>query len=98
MTQPSAARPPTPIATKLGFVLWGITLIWWFAYYAQYMGPFELLDLKIYCINGASSECLFFRERMGATMVPTYYPIFWYAGLIALLVGAHQSWQGRKSG
>jgi hypothetical protein len=34
---------------------------------------------------------------MGPTAIPTYYPIFWYAGLIALAIGAYQSWQARRA-
>ena len=90
------AKQPMPLATKIGFALWGLALLWWFAYYANYGGAFQLLSMKIYCINGASSECLFFRQQIGPAFVPTYYPIFWYAGVIALAVGVYQSLSARR--
>jgi hypothetical protein len=97
MDQTPKPKQPTPTATKVGFVLWGVSLVWWFAYYSNYSGAFGLLDLKLMCITGATDECVFFRERMGRTIVPTYYPIFWYVGLIALAVGAYQSWTARRA-
>jgi len=96
MTIQQATRAPTPLATKIGYGLWAVALLWWFFYYANYLGPFELLGLKFMCINGATSECLFFQERMGRTAIPTYHPILFYAGLLALAVGTYQSWQARK--
>jgi hypothetical protein len=91
------APKPLPIATKVGFWLLAITLLWWFAYYANYEGAFGLMKRKIMCINGATYECLFYQKMMGPTAIPTYYPIFWYAGLIALAIGAYQSWQARRA-
>lgn len=38
MTDLHSAPPPraaTPLATKVGFALWGISLLWWLAYYAN---------------------------------------------------------------
>lgn len=89
-------RPPTPTATKIGFVLMALTFIWWFAYYANWHGPFGLFWLKLACINGATDECVFFQKNI-RTSVPTYYPVLWYAALVALTVGAYQSWQARKA-
>ena len=68
----------------------------WFTIFENYGGAFQLLSIKIYCINGASSECLFFRQQIGPAFVPTYYPIFWYAGVIALVVGVYQSLSARR--
>ena len=67
-----------------------IALAWWFAYYAQYQGPFDLLGVKILCINGATAECERFRAAIGAGSIPTYYPVFWYAGLALGLIGSLQ--------
>ena len=86
------AKQPMPMATKIGFALWGLALLWWFAYYANYGGAFQLLSIKIYCINGASRECLYIGTKVG----PMYYPIFWYAGVIALAVGVYQSLSARR--
>jgi hypothetical protein len=91
-------KPPTPLALKIGYGLWAISLLWWFLYYAQYSGAFDMLDLKLACITGATSECLFFQQQMANTgILPTYVPIFWYAGLVAMLIGLYQSYQARKA-
>lgn len=95
MSQTPEARPPLPLASKIGFGLWAIALLWWFAYYANYGGAFELLGLKFMCINGATDECLFFQKSI-RTGIPTYHPIFWYAGMAALAYGFYQTWSARK--
>ncbi len=97
MDQTPSIKKPLPVASKIGLGLMVIALLWWFAYYSNYSGAFGLLDLKFMCISGATRECLFFQERMGPTAVPVYYPVFWYAALIALAIGAYQSWKARKA-
>ena len=92
---PSDEKPPTPFAVKLGLGLWVISLIWWFAYYAQYGGAFRLLDLKLACVSNATRECLFFQQNIRG-LIPVYWPIFWWAGVAALTVGVYQTWQQRK--
>jgi hypothetical protein len=91
----SDETPPTPLATKLGFGLWAISLIWWFFYYAQYGGAFGLMDLKLACVSFATRECAFFQQNIRGP-VPTYWPLFWYAGMVAFAVGVYQTWQQRK--
>ena len=84
----SDSKSTSPLALKIGVGLFGVSLLWWFFYYAQYSGPFGLLDLKIMCINGATDECAFFQERMAATsVIPTYRPYLWYAGMLLTLLG-----------
>lgn len=91
------ASVKTPMATKIGFALWGVSLVWWFAYYANWGGAFDLMGLKLMCITSASSECEFFQEQMSRTSaIPTYYPIFWWAGCVAMMVGLVQSRAQRK--
>lgn len=89
MTEPSPIRKSsTPLALKIMLVCWTISLAWWFAYYAQYLGPFDLLAVKFFCINGATAECERLRTAIGAGSIPTYYPVFWYAGLALGLIGS----------
>jgi hypothetical protein len=99
MTDPAAkpTRPPMPLMLKIGFALWAASMVWWFLYYAQYQGPFGLMRLKIACINGATSECLFFQQQIKDTILPTYYPILWYAGIVASVIGIYQQYKSRKA-
>lgn len=92
MAEPTPSqKPSTPLALKLALGCWAIALAWWFAYYAQYQGPFDLLGIKLSCINGATAECERFQAAIGAGPIPTYYPVFWYAGLALGLVGSLQA-------
>ena len=93
--QPQTEPRRVPIATKIGFGLWAVALLWWFLYYAQYEGAFQLLRLKIMCLDGATRECKFFQEQIHGG-VPTYYPIFWWAGMIALVTGFFQGRAKRR--
>ena len=93
---PAPARR-TPLATKIGLGLWAVTLVWWFAYYAQYAGAFDLLGLKFMCITGATSECEFFQQRLGSTAIPAYRPVFWWAGCVAMMIGFFQDRAARRS-
>lgn len=94
MNEPSE-KPPTPFATKVGFGLLAISLIWWFVYYAQYGGAFSLMDLKLACISWPTKECYFFQQQIRGP-VPRYVPAFWYAGMLAFAVGLYQIWQQRR--
>jgi hypothetical protein len=87
----------TPMATKIGFALWGVTLLWWFAYYANWGGAFGLMGLKVMCITSTSSECEFFQTQISkVSVIPTYYPVFWWAGCVAMIVGVLQARRQRK--
>lgn len=91
-SETSKPKPPAPLATKIGLGLWALSIAWWFLYYAQYRGPFGLFGLKFACLTGATDECLFFQKQLAATSIlPTYWPVFWYAGLAAMIVGFIQS-------
>jgi hypothetical protein len=63
-------------------------------YYANYDGPFGLMGLKVMCISGATYECAAF-QRMIHSAIPVYYPVLWYAGLVALIVGIYQNWKAK---
>lgn len=91
------ASVKTPMATKIGFALWGVALLWWFAYYANWQGAFGLMRLKLMCITSATSECEFFQTQISKiSAIPTYYPIFWWAGCVAMIAGLVQSRNQRK--
>jgi hypothetical protein len=90
-----AVRRPMPLATKIGLGLVGISVLWWFFYYANYDGPFGLMGLKLMCISGATYECAAF-QRMIHSPIPPYYPVLWYAGLVALIVGIYQNWKANE--
>jgi hypothetical protein len=34
---------------QIGLGMMGLAIVWWFLYYANYLGPFELLGLKSAC-------------------------------------------------
>ncbi len=95
MAQPSG----TPLATKIGFALWALSILWCLSYYGQYEGFFGLIGLKIWCLDSATSECLFFSEQIqkNGGIIPIYYPILWWLGLSALAYGTYQSAQMRKA-
>lgn len=96
---PQTMAAKTPTATRIGFALWGVALLWWFAYYANWGGAFGLMGLKLMCITGATSECEFFRTQISKiSAIPTYYPVFWWAGCAAMIVGLVQSRGQRKQG
>jgi hypothetical protein len=99
MTDPATKpmRPPTPLALKIGLGLLVTSLVWWFLYYSHYYGAFGLMDLKLACINGATSECLFFQQQIKDTILPTYSPILWYAGLVVGVIGLVQQYKARKA-
>jgi hypothetical protein len=86
-----ASKPRTPLAMKIGLALWALALVWWFIYYAQYSGPFGLLGLKFPCITGATNECVFFQQRLRTSAIPAYHPIFWWLGVVAMVVGFVQT-------
>jgi hypothetical protein len=88
--QTPSQKPSTPLALKIALGCWAISLAWWFAYYAQYQGPFDLLTVKFLCINGATAECERFRTAIGPGSIPAYYPLFWCAGLALGLIGSLQ--------
>jgi hypothetical protein len=68
-----------------------VSLIWCLAYYSAWDDKFfGSLDLKLWCLTGATEECsLAARDiiaRSGSG-VPTYYPILWGAGLGLIAAG-----------
>ena len=89
----------TPSATKIGFALWAVSILWCLSYYGQYHGFFGFIGLKIWCLDSATSECLFFSEQIekAGSVIPTYYPVLWWLGLAALAYGTYQSVQMRKA-
>ena len=91
------SRAPMPMATKIGFALWGVAALWWFAYYANWQGAFGLMDVKLMCIAVATSECELFQQRIARiSAIPTYYPVFWWAGCIAMGIGLMQMRGGKQ--
>jgi hypothetical protein len=87
-------KPPTHPAIYLGIVFCLVSVVWWFAYYAQYGGAFGLLNLKLACIGFATPECAFFQANIRGS-IPRYVPVLWYAGMVTLAFGVWQLWQRR---
>ncbi len=85
----------TPPAVYLGLAFCLVSVVWWFAYYAQYGGAFGLLGLKLACIGFATPECAFFQAQIRGS-IPRYVPVLWYAGMITLAFGVFQIWQQRQ--
>jgi len=91
------ASVKTPMAVKVGFALWSVTLAWWFAYYANWHGGFGLMRLKLMCITGVTAECEFFQAQIAKiSAIPTYRPAFWWAGCAAMIIGLVQARLQRK--
>ena len=76
------------IPMLVGFGLMTVSLIWCLAYYAAWDDNFfGMLDLKLFCVSSASQECSWAARDIIAksgSSVPTYYPVFWWLGLLAL--------------
>lgn len=87
-------KPPTHPAIYLGIAFCLASVVWWFAYYAQYGGAFGLIGLKLACIGYATPECAFFQANIRG-VIPRYVPVLWYAGMVTLAFGVWQVWQQR---
>ena len=91
----------TPL-TIIGLVLLVVSLIWCLAYYAAWDDKFiGMLDLKLFCLSGATQECSWAARDIIAksgSAVPTYYPIFWWMGLCFIAAGTIQRWHARGAG
>lgn len=92
---PEEPKPSTPPTIYLGLAFCLVSVVWWFAYYAQYGGAFGLLGLKLACIGFATPECAFFQAQIRGS-IPRYVPVLWYAGMITLAFGVFQIWQQRQ--
>ena len=87
--------------TIIGLVLLIVSLIWCLAYYAAWDDEFfGMLDLKLFCVDGATHECSWAARDIIAqsgSAVPTYYPIFWWMGLGFIAAGMIQRWRTRRA-
>ena len=84
-------RAGAPVMTLIGFGLLLLSLIWCLAYYSGWDDKFfGMLDLKLFCLDGATEECRLAArdiiERHG-TPVPAYSPVLWWLGLVLIGVG-----------
>jgi len=90
----------TPLTTIIGLGLLVVSLIWCLAYYSAWDDKFfGMLDLKLFCLSGATQECSWAARDIIAKSgsgVPTYSPVFWWAGLALIAVGWIQRWRARR--
>jgi hypothetical protein len=86
--------------TAIGLGLLLASLIWCLAYYSAWDDKFfGSLDLKLFCVDGATQECRLAARDIIArsgSRVPTYYPILWWAGLGSIAIGFIQRWRSRR--
>ena len=78
-----------PILTKIGGAIMAVALLWWFLYYAQYMGAFTFMRHKIWCVAETTFECQFYRQQIAGPL-PAYPPIVWWVGVGLAAIGAVQ--------
>lgn len=71
----------------LGALAMALAIVWWFVYYSQWKGPFELFDVKLGCLFFKSFECRAFQQFIGPSSIPVYQPGMFLGGLIALVGG-----------
>lgn len=78
-------------AFLIGFGLWATSLIWCLAYYSAWDNAFfGSLDLKLFCVSGATEECAGAARDIiqpSGWWVPAYSPVLWWLGLGAMIVG-----------
>lgn len=90
----------TPL-TIIGLALLIVSLIWCLAYYEAWDDKFfGMLDLKLFCLDGATYECSSAARDIIAksgSAVPSYYPILWWAGLGLIVAGMIQRWRARRA-
>jgi hypothetical protein len=72
-----------------GLATMAVAFAWWFLFYAQWIGPLRMLDLKVPCLVSNLGECSFFQSRLEAfhAAVPIYHPAAWWIGMAAFLTG-----------
>lgn len=78
-----------PVVSKIGAGIMAIAVLWWFLYYAQYMGAFTFMRHKIWCIVETTYECKFYAEQISGSF-PAYSPILWWVGVGLASIGAVQ--------
>jgi hypothetical protein len=72
-----------------GLAVMAAALVWWVIYYAQWHGMFDLLDAKLVCLTGDSTDCTHFQDFIGPSAVPAYSPILLWAGVVVTLLGLY---------
>jgi hypothetical protein len=89
MSVPGAkpGRPGTPVAILVGTALWAVSLVWWYSYYSQYGGAFELIEQKLVCIAVTTDACLGIQQKLIMSAIPAYHPELVWAGAIFLIIG-----------
>lgn len=70
-----------------GAAMMATALTWWAIYYGQWRGLFGLLDLKLSCVSGDSSECALFQNFIGPSAIPVYSPLLLWMGVVVVLAG-----------
>lgn len=92
MSEPAAtpARVRTPIAAWVGWLLWVLSLVWWYFYYSQYIGGLTLFEQKFVCVAVTTDVCLAIQQKLVMSAIPAYHPQLFWAGVVFLVLGLLQ--------
>ncbi len=79
----------TRLLAGAGVAAMAAAFVWWFLFYAQWVGPLRMLDLKVPCLVTTVGECSFIQSRLEALHAagPAYHPVAWWIGMAAFLAG-----------
>jgi hypothetical protein len=79
----------TRLLANAGLAAMAAAFAWWFLFYAQWVGPLRMLDLKVSCLITSVGECSFIQSRLEALHAagPAYHPAAWWIGMAAFLAG-----------
>ena len=77
----------TPVAEWAGWLLWVLSLVWWYFYYSQYIGGLALFEQKFVCVAVTTDVCLAIRQKLVMSAIPAYHPQLFWAGVAFLVLG-----------
>jgi hypothetical protein len=72
-----------------GMAIMTVAFAWWFLFYAQWMGPLRMLDLKVPCLVHTIDGCSFFQANLASFHAsgPAYQPVVMWIGTAAFIAG-----------
>src|SRR5262245_3396945 len=85
----SGVMRETRLLAGAGLATMVAAFVWWCLFYAQWVGPLRMLDLKVPCLVTTVGECSFIQSRLEALHAagPAYHPVAWWIGMAAFLAG-----------
>jgi hypothetical protein len=94
MTEPSAAGSrdrKTPLAVKVGLLLWAVTVVWWGFYYSQTGVWLDELLREWVCLVWTTEGCQAAQKVLARSSIPAYHSVLFWVGAIFLVLGFAQS-------